>query len=395
MKHLLIALLVLPNLLDAQTYTPGQSYFGNNNYIEYIAGNLPIILSAPHGGYLTPAEVADRDCTGCVYVRDGNTQEMVRAVANAIHARTGCYPYVVINRLHRRKMDANRDLPDAADGDPLAGQAWTEFQDFLETADEAVSSAYGKGLFIDLHGHGHTVQRLELGYLLSKTELQLPDATLNYGNYVVQSGLRHLALTNATGLNHAALLRGEHSLGTLLSDMGYPAVPSATDPFPEDADAYFDGGYNTGRHGSRNGGSIDGIQIECNSVGVRDSLSNVLRFADSLSVALLGYLEQHYFGALAGSWCGNLPGMESATPAADSVQVFPNPYCRSFFVQTDDPDGEWTASVFDFAGNILITKNLVAGIPLEVSPKSRDKVWVVLRKNGQVIAMRAVLSYCR
>src|SRR5262249_16761368 len=31
-------------------YTPGQSYFGRNNYIEYIAGNSPLILSAAHGG---------------------------------------------------------------------------------------------------------------------------------------------------------------------------------------------------------------------------------------------------------------------------------------------------------------------------------------------------------
>ena len=30
-------------------YVPGQSYFGRNNYIEYLAGNAPVILSAPHG----------------------------------------------------------------------------------------------------------------------------------------------------------------------------------------------------------------------------------------------------------------------------------------------------------------------------------------------------------
>ena len=31
-------------------YVPGQSYFGRNNYIEYVAGNAPVIYSAPHGG---------------------------------------------------------------------------------------------------------------------------------------------------------------------------------------------------------------------------------------------------------------------------------------------------------------------------------------------------------
>ena len=45
----------------AQTYLPGVSYFGRSNYIEYIAGDLPIIISAPHGGALIPAEMPDRD----------------------------------------------------------------------------------------------------------------------------------------------------------------------------------------------------------------------------------------------------------------------------------------------------------------------------------------------
>ncbi|MEO6037672.1 MAG: hypothetical protein ABIQ93_04605 [Saprospiraceae bacterium] len=391
MKHLLIGLLALPSILAAQSYLPGQSYFGANDYIEYVAGNLPLILSAPHGGSLKPAGIPDRDCAGCSYLKDTNTQELARAVAEAIFARTGCYPHLVINRLHRVKMDANRDLPEAADGDSIAGQAWSEFQGFLETAGDAVSGAFGKGLYIDLHGHAHPVQRLELGYLLSKNELQLPDGTLNFGNYVGQSSLRRLALLNADGANHSALLRGEYSLGTMLSEMGYPAVPSATEPFPQDTEAYFDGGYNTGRHGSRGGGAIDGIQIECHWTGVRDSTHNRLRFADSLSVALLAYLEKHYFGALAGSWCAALPGESASHPATDSVQVFPNPYCSSFFIQTDDPDGVWTAAVYDFAGNLLYDKTL----PAEVSPKGREKVWVVLRKNGQVVAMRAVLRYCR
>ena len=40
-----------------QNFIPGQSYFGQNNYVEYIAGNLPIIIGVPHGGTLTPANL--------------------------------------------------------------------------------------------------------------------------------------------------------------------------------------------------------------------------------------------------------------------------------------------------------------------------------------------------
>ncbi len=394
MKYLLTWLLAIPMVLTAQPYTPGESYFGANNYIEYLAGNLPIILSAPHGGYLIPGSIPDRDCPDCAYLMDTRTQELIRALAEAIHNRTGCYPHVIINRLHRRKLDANRDLPEAADGDPIAGQAWAEFQGFIDSAENAVVQTYGKGLYIDLHGHAHAVQRLELGYLLSKSNLQLPGATLNLGNYVAKSSIRRLALQNVNTIDHTGLLRGEYSLGSMLSNRGYPTVPSSTDPFPDEAESYFDGGYNTERHGSWPGGTIDGIQIECNWTGVRDSLPNVVRFADSLSIALLDYLEKHYFGSLAGSWCDSLPQTSTGSPVA-AVQVFPNPYCSSFFVQTDDAAGSWTAEVYDFSGNLLLTKVLSAQAPVEVMPKRREKVWVVVRKDGQVVAMRSVLRYCR
>ena len=41
-------------------YVAGQSYTGRNGYIEYIAGNAPVIYTAPHGGNLTPSEIPDR-----------------------------------------------------------------------------------------------------------------------------------------------------------------------------------------------------------------------------------------------------------------------------------------------------------------------------------------------
>lgn len=42
-------------------FVPGQSYFGRNDYVEYIPGELPVVLSAPHGGSLEPEEIAPRD----------------------------------------------------------------------------------------------------------------------------------------------------------------------------------------------------------------------------------------------------------------------------------------------------------------------------------------------
>lgn len=88
--------------------------------MEYLAGNLPIIVSAPHGGLLSPTSIPDRDCAGCTTVNDFNTQELARAFAEAVHERTGCWPHLIFNKLHRRKLDANRDIAEAADGNPDA-----------------------------------------------------------------------------------------------------------------------------------------------------------------------------------------------------------------------------------------------------------------------------------
>ena len=47
------------------TYVPGHSYFGANGYIEYVAGNAPVIFTASHGGALLPASIPDRTGARC------------------------------------------------------------------------------------------------------------------------------------------------------------------------------------------------------------------------------------------------------------------------------------------------------------------------------------------
>jgi len=389
---ILIGWLFVPSIFG-QTFTPGQSYFGANNYIEYKAGNLPILLSAPHGGLLTPSSIPDRNCSGCTTVNDYNTQELARALYDAIYARSGCYPYMVINRLHRRKLDANRDLPEAADGDPIAGKAWEEFHGFLEQAHYAVEHDFGKGFYIDLHGHGHAVQRLELGYLLSKSELQLSDNTLNTNTFVRYSSIRNLADHNANDLSHAELLHGSESFGSLLSERGYPAVPSAQDPYPDGAEDYFDGGYNTARYSSYPRGAIDGVQIECNRTGVRDSIQQVKRFADSLAVTLLEYLHIHYFGSVQADLC--LSANQSPSDTAVAVEVYPNPFCRSFYITQHAENQVLDVDFYDFYGNFLRHELLLPDTPLGLTFTPRQSVYAVLRKNGVAIATKAIIFYCR
>ena len=140
-------------LRAAEAPEPGQTYFGRNQYIEYIAGTLPFVLSAAHGGRDKPAELPDR--TKGTFAFDTNTQELARAIDDEFVARTGQHPHVIICRVTRRKIDCNREIVEGAGGHPLTEQSWKDFQGFIQTAQKAVVSKHGKGFYIDLHGHGH------------------------------------------------------------------------------------------------------------------------------------------------------------------------------------------------------------------------------------------------
>ncbi len=131
--------------VPAEAYVAGQSYFGANGYIEYIAGNAPVIFTAPHGGTLQPASIPDRTADRCggaaTTTTDLNTADLARAMQRRYFARFGTYPHVVIANIARRKVDANRTAPEATCGNPEAESAlreWHSFIDVAKRADQAV-----------------------------------------------------------------------------------------------------------------------------------------------------------------------------------------------------------------------------------------------------------------
>lgn len=275
--------------ITAQATTPetGATYVGRNGYVDYVVGDLPIVITAPHGGTMQPAEIPDR--TVGATVRDANTDVLAQDISDAFAVATGRRPHLIVLRLHRLKLDANREILEAAAGHPLAERTWHEFQSFTEAALQAVEERWGSGFYIDLHGHAHAIARLELGYRLTGDELALPDGALNA--LADETSIRSLA--DRSPLLLTQLLRGASSLGTLFELEGYPAVPSGQQPHPA-GEPYFSGGYNTYRHGSSDGGTVDGVQIECNFAGVRDTAPNRAAFATALARVFRMYFSTHY-----------------------------------------------------------------------------------------------------
>ena len=82
---------------------------------------------------------------------------------------------------------------------------------------------------------------------------------------------------------------------------GLAAVPSAAVPAPLAGEPYFDGGYTTARHGSRDGGALDAVQVELPFAGARDTPAARAATAGRLARSLAAFLATHYRPALPAS----------------------------------------------------------------------------------------------
>jgi hypothetical protein len=276
-------------------YINGSVYYGRNQYVEYYPGNLPIILSVPHGGNMMPEEINDR-----IYgtkVNDTNTKELSKVIMNILNLNFGDRPYVIINNLDRKKMDANRDSVEATQSNRFAKRAWEEYHYYIESSKSKIIEEFNYGLFLDIHGHGANPDgfydlRIWLGYLLTGDELDKSNFELNNDIYENKSSIK--TLSSISSENFVQVLRGQNSFGSILDSLGYACIPSINDLGPEGM-KYFSGGYNTYVHGSvETGGKISSIQIEAPKPGVRDNYSNWNAFGEALSFTLERYFKSHY-----------------------------------------------------------------------------------------------------
>ncbi len=262
----------------------------DDDYIEVQKGSLPLILTVPHGGNLKP-DIFKTRLRGTL-TQDSNTIALSEFLVTELQRQFGGRPYVVICRLHRSKVDCNRVLTEGTEQDPLAIKAWKAFHEAIKEARDEVTRVHGAGLLLDLHGHRHSHGLVELGYLISGRDLAKPNALRDSSAALLKiSSIRELALRSSSSAE--TLLRGPLSLGSLLTERGFASVPSQQHPFPSPGE-YFNGAYDILAHGSRDGGTISAIQMECPWEGVRDTEANQQRFAQSLAESLGVYFKSHF-----------------------------------------------------------------------------------------------------
>jgi hypothetical protein len=278
----------------AGPFVTGTAVFEANGWIEYVPGDAPLIIVAPHGGRVKPFRLPERKCEACLGGIDSYTQELARLVADSFATRTGHRPHLVLNLLQRNRLDANRGMREATGGNHLLEPTWNWLHASIDTAKATAIRQAGRGLVIDLHAHAHEVDRVEVGYLLQANTFRRSDDAIIADAPKLGSSITSIAANSRTGDSFAAMHNGPNSMGGILAAAGLPAVPSPADRAPKPADEYFNGGHNTYFHGSTKGGPIDAIQLEVPVDWIGDKPENVQRVAGIIATALAAYLERHY-----------------------------------------------------------------------------------------------------
>lgn len=203
--------------------------------------NIPIILTAPHGGQSrcgSHSMKARPQLPGVVTKCDLYTMELLTLIDESIRRRTNDKkrPHIVAARFHRQYIDANRNgrilsqvayHPDC----PIAKSNYEQYHDHIDSciAHSLDGSPFSRALLLDIHGMGPYSDYVVVG-------------TLN-GQTCSTSGSQSISQPYMGFLWH---LRG------LLGTAVLPLAGCAD--FPQ-----YSGGHTVARHG---GGRVDDLQLE-------------------------------------------------------------------------------------------------------------------------------------
>lgn len=204
-------------------------------------GDLPLVISAPHGGALElpgapirTGEGQKKGASGFFAGRDVGTEELALLVVKLLDEKLPGAPSCVISRVHRKYVDFNRPADIGVEHEK-ARTLHDSWHLALRTSVNRIREKHGAGLLIDLHGQGSSASTVFRGTSHGLTVQQLKT---RYGEAA-----------------HA----GDQSLTGLLKQAGWTMHP---DPFSGREQAGFTGGHIVRTYGSHKPDGIDAIQLE-------------------------------------------------------------------------------------------------------------------------------------
>jgi hypothetical protein len=234
-------------LVAMSEHALGATESGTEDLVLIQSGQLPIILTAPHGGSLTvpgvaPREVAGRPTTGgssYVVGQDVGTERLARGIAAQIKAITQKDVFLVVARFHRKFIDANR-APAVAFDNAAAKPTYDRYHQAIRSFVDEIGSRFSAGMLLDLHA-----------------QKAFPDA-------LVRGTHNGSTVTRLMARAGVAAVTGPQGLFGQFERNGFRVLPGNDVPPSGKNEDYtgFNGGHTTYRYGSHRPGGIDAAQCE-------------------------------------------------------------------------------------------------------------------------------------
>lgn len=224
----------------------------SNRYLQYLEGNTNIILTAPHGGGMKPVQIPKRK-TG-TSTMDTYTRRLTNMIYSLFHDDDK--PDTLIADIHRSRVDLNRYLFSATDGNKKAIDIWKDWDISISSIKSFLRKRFNNIIYVDIHSHNDG-NYFELGYNLNAFDYL---ALERNGKTTKQT-----TMDSISGSVYDKLF-GDYSIKKGLEWYGYEVFRPSGD------EVYFNGGRNVEVY---SGFGVGGIQIECPVSILKNDLESV------------------------------------------------------------------------------------------------------------------------
>ncbi len=268
LRALALMLTLAVSSASAQTYA-------TNEFLQVQRGELPIIITAPHGGSLAIPGVprrlgpeVERTSGKFVTGQDTRTFELATATAKRVEEITGKKPYLVASKAHRQFMDPNRPEKEGVEHEKARVVHAAFHGQVREFVDELRKQFPNGALLLDIHGQATSAETIFRG---------------------TQNGTTVMKMVERHG---AVALTGEESILGYLASKGIKVSPTNTPPGTPPESKGFGGGHIVRTYGSHTTNGVDAIQLEFGG-GFRMDVKKREATAKTLAEAIKVYTEKY------------------------------------------------------------------------------------------------------